>query len=707
MPRATALRFPILQQFAIANYQLFPGAADRSGTRPGEIEHEIVPGVTAVVGINGLGKTTLLNALFRLLSGPVDWKVRTLDKPAGSSPITLSDWKTPAYFSSRVGDDAVEATIAASVRFGTRILKVSRSLQDLALRSLSIDDKTKDVTETAYRTAILELSGLSDFEDFFLLLRYLVFVLEERPPIVWDADAQADLLRVLFFDAEGARQTRELFDEIQRADSRFRNLRPHLKRLEERLNEARAAAGGDPVELAELRAVQTKFSALEAQERDIEPRLATADQQRRTQRLRLEQAKLTLEEKRQEYAVAEQQHFMHVFPGIADVAQYVFIRAGGGCLVCGDRSGAAEAHVQKKTEEGRCPLCNSEPATQENVVSTADVNRRRLERLDSAVGSAASNVRALEAAVGDAIAKHHELLQKLVRVRTELEEARSKLEEHKVLLPPAPQQLEEMDAGVKQLKREMRQWERKREIAEAAFEKVLHDGEQRVRRLHRRIADRFAHFVQDFVAEACDIEYSTEERRVGQEGEKFSFPRFTVRLTSAVSPDKPQPRRETFEVSESQKEFIDLAFRMALMEVAPGDAPLMLVLETPEASLDTLFVNRAGKLFGDFARRHRQNRVIATSNLTKGDMIGAMLGAVSQQIDGVSSRLSHYVPPEERPKHVIDLLSIAAPNAALRENRAQYQAEFRRAVYPDLVRDNGGGGAGKRPAARNRKAPRA
>jgi predicted ATPase len=56
---APRLRFPILHRFEIAGYQLFPG---RRGTG---FAYEVKKGVTVIAGINGLGKTTLLNALFR------------------------------------------------------------------------------------------------------------------------------------------------------------------------------------------------------------------------------------------------------------------------------------------------------------------------------------------------------------------------------------------------------------------------------------------------------------------------------------------------------------------------------------------------------------------------------------------------------------------------------------------------------------------
>jgi hypothetical protein len=262
----------------------------------------------------------------------------------------------------------------------------------------------------------------------------------------------------------------------------------------------------------------------------------------------------------------------------------------------------------------------------------------------------------------------------------------AELEALGVRLPPTAEQLEELESGVKELHKEMKKWEKQQKQSEVAFGALLESGERRIQDMHRKVAKKFANFVRDFIAETCDIQYETERRRIGQEGETFSFPLFVVRLTSAVSPDKPIPRRTPSEVSESQREFIDLSFRMALMEVAAESSPIMLVLETPEASLDALFIARAGKLLGDFSLANPDNRVIATSNLTKGDMIAALLGAIGPtgSIKGASG-LAHHVPIPARKARVLDLLHTAAPNAALRENAAHYERDLQTALYPETT----------------------
>jgi AAA15 family ATPase/GTPase len=64
--RLEVIQFPIIRRLKIENYELFQNENSDS------ISHSFDRGVHAVVGINGLGKTTLLSLLYRMLLGPYD-----------------------------------------------------------------------------------------------------------------------------------------------------------------------------------------------------------------------------------------------------------------------------------------------------------------------------------------------------------------------------------------------------------------------------------------------------------------------------------------------------------------------------------------------------------------------------------------------------------------------------------------------------------
>lgn len=133
-------------------------------------------------------------------------------------------------------------------------------------------------------------------------------------------------------------------------------------------------------------------------------------------------------------------------------------------------------------------------------------------------------------------------------------------------------------------------------------------------------------------------------------------------------------RREAAnEVSESQREFIDLAFRMALIEVGVVGGKGTLVMDAPESSLDAVFAPRAARVLAQFGETSTNSRVVITSNLVDGSLIPEIV------------KLANISGPDDT--RVINLFEIAAPTAALRSLRQEYddalKRSFRRAALDD------------------------
>ena len=114
------IQFPIIRRFEIKGYQLF-----QTETSDG-LTHKLDRGVHAVVGINGLGKTTVLTLLYRLLLGPFD-QSKSDDAGLLGSQHELSPWRNKGYFRDRVADNAIDAIAEAEVAFGRSLLRVKRN----------------------------------------------------------------------------------------------------------------------------------------------------------------------------------------------------------------------------------------------------------------------------------------------------------------------------------------------------------------------------------------------------------------------------------------------------------------------------------------------------------------------------------------------------------------------------------------------------
>ena len=103
-----------------------------------------------------------------------------------------------------------------------------------------------------------------------------------------------------------------------------------------------------------------------------------------------------------------------------------------------------------------------------------------------------------------------------------------------------------------------------------------------------------------------------------------------------------QVRKGTWSVSESQRFFIDQAFRMAVIDYLQneiGRFSTFFITETPEGSLDIAYESQVAMMFKIFAESN--NKIIFTSNLNSSNFL---------------KELYRSIPKEERTLRTLDLL---------------------------------------------------
>jgi hypothetical protein len=152
---------------------------------------------------------------------------------------------------------------------------------------------------------------------------------------------------------------------------------------------------------------------------------------------------------------------------------------------------------------------------------------------------------------------------------------------------------------------------------------------------------------------------------------RLSFPAYKAEMVAANRPGFVR-RDDPSDVSESQRELIDLAFRLSLVRVAAPGTSATFIMETPEASLDGVAMTRVGKALAEFAAVS-DNRLIVTSNLSNAGLITGLFGGSSSSDAETASR-------RER---VLNLLKVAAPNRALELNRGEYEQLLEEAITGD------------------------
>ena len=83
-----------------------------------------------------------------------------------------------------------------------------------------------------------------------------------------------------------------------------------------------------------------------------------------------------------------------------------------------------------------------------------------------------------------------------------------------------------------------------------------------------------------------------------------------------------QPREEEEAFSESQRFFVDLSFRMSLLNYFYKE-PAFFICETPDSSLDISYERNAAEVFLQYLKQ--KNALVITSNLNNSDFLSYIL----------------------------------------------------------------------------------
>jgi hypothetical protein len=391
---------------------------------------------------------------------------------------------------------------------------------------------------------------------------------------------------------------------------------------------------------------------------------------------KLEKSRLTLEENQREFEGLLSTYFSRAYPDLPAVVSNVLnhLVSGQGCLVCGTTPIKIHAKYREKAERGLCPFCETDVGANGKRQPLATKTALGIKKLESGMQDIRKSIATVQAEMQLAQEDLAKLYETRTKVAVDVAAARVAAEQLRNKLPPSGEELDERRRDVDKNQHVMKNMKADIEEMTARYEKILAFSRNTLKDLSDKLTTQFHYYAGQFLAENCNLAYGEDKRSLGQEGELLAFPNFQVVMTSGTSPKVGTVRSDHDQVSESQNEFIDLAFRMALFDAVrqQGDG-VMLVIETPEASLDTVFVKSAGELLRNFAAQNsgQHNVVLASSNLTSGNMVHSLLG-----IDNLTKRQIKV----EVPKRIINLLEFAAPNAAVRQFRAIYNKELARSL---------------------------
>lgn len=653
------INFPVVESLDIDGYSLYPGRPDRPG-----FSEEMTKPLTLLIGANGLGKSTVLALLFRLLTGPSDIPGAMGEDDLGfaSTQVKGLNQAERREFAARTTDGAIQATATVRVRLGASIVEVERRLRDLKLEGASVDGNARVDSEESFQRLVAGLANLPSFSEWILCLRFITFYRDDRQVLFWDRSAQRQLLRALFLPPSDASEWARLERDALEADSAYRNFRTYFNGRQRVLRAMTVPAtdGHEALaaELSELLETEAEFETSSSETAD---QLRRAEERVSTSRYELLQAQLALESTSREYEHAKMTVLARHFPTEAESALYLWnqLLANDHCLVCGNFETGLASQIEERINSSRCPLCGS--PVHRSHTEPSEIAEARLERSSHELDTRREAVSSLERSVSESERLHDEIRVFASAQSLEAASRRSRIATLQRSLPSSESAYAAIASEVSRLQLRFAELEQQLQAAAVAFESYVESKSSEIAENADAIRDRFTLYAGSFLVDAGEFTWSPREERIGQSEYRARFPAFELALGRSDGASVAL-RSGLDDVSESQKEFIDLAFRMALIDVAGSNGAGTVVIDTPESSLDTVFAERAAAALAAFLDPIGNGKLVIASNVTGSPLVPLLLAAVRAR-----SRES---------AQVINLFDIAQATPAVRE----YEARYREAV---------------------------
>jgi DNA repair exonuclease SbcCD ATPase subunit len=606
-------RLPRLSKVKLQNFSLY--AANPNA------EFTCGEGVLCLIGANGIGKSTLLSAINYGLTGIIADPRREFK----SFPEYYRDSKgySQNYFQGRITEsDREAAAIYLEFTVGDFRYDICRGIfEPEELRSLTITKRnTSEIIETdqdtnserhsKYEEYLLQHLGMYEFGEFVFLQHFVLSFDERRITLFWNERVLERALYLVFgLDQSMANKADDLKREIERTDSRVRNLQWDATKTTRRINELRSKHKS-------LNSTQDAYDQLVKKHESLSARLNRGVQETEAIEKQLRDANLrlaTLSAKesalREEYGAFFEKGFERRPP----ISQHPLLSKALSeqtCALCGEHGSEVERTIRAKVKAPNCPLCDS--VLPLGPAPKADIDRLR--KLDHEIAKAKKELT--------------DVRKEIVRVMHEESKARKELEDSKEQLLTFDRENEQaMELLLSTLKQaggaegllasynaELTRILKDKKDAESARAKARDD----LLKIQRKLQNQYLTLESKFVPAFTELAHL------------FLGMDLHIRLDSSDSTGlklvvevRGTARRHSDHLSESQRFFLDIALRMALIRfVSHADSKGSLFCDTPEGSLDIAYEKRAGEMLAKFVEGG--HRILMTANLNSSKLLKAL-----------------------------------------------------------------------------------
>lgn len=628
---------PTLLSLNIRNFSLYP---NNGGL---DFEYDFKNGLNLIIGGNGTGKTTLTKLIkFALIGHYREQTDTSIYK--GVERIKRPEYPKN-YYRNRM-DNAFSVNNLAEVTLNFRVnqteFSVTRNLYDIKLTSATIkksgkttkiegdiiaqdkyeklsDKEKKKHLQYKYEELVTQASNFGSFDGLIFFVNEILYFGEDRKLILWDWNIQEELsskyfndpaldekrskllLKQKYFDTQ-ARQTSEEIKAIRDAIDRVENkdkdkdstkMNPYTK-----LNELKIKLESEEKKILSLQ--KERVENIERRKYLNSMRIKISQKLNELESdIKIEEGKVhdaIWRNKNPKYEIY-QKHLKnnHSCPacnqGLSEKELLKVYETGDNCFVC---------HKPLKSNNVKSPkVLQLHQEIAKKQVEQSNTEKEILE-IEKKLDELDSTFNKLDVAIFNLRSEYRDLDFELNQKQAKGKESSADDFKHKL-------QLE-----LKTLEENKKNFQEKSKLFGDEVAQISSEMNSKKAKILTELSKIFSKFASNFLGVECVL---TSEDVVIEKGKKVRV--YLPRVGKEI-----QPREEEEAFSESQRFFVDLSFRMSLLNYFYKE-PAFFICETPDSSLDISYERNAASVFLEYLKQ--KNALIITSNLNNSDFLSHIL----------------------------------------------------------------------------------
>lgn len=593
-----SIYLPNIQKLVLENFSLY-------STNP--VVMDFSKSVSCIMGANGIGKSTLLNCVNFSVTGrinPQDKKLKSIDE------LEKGNSYHEKYFDGRISEtdkDFAVSIVTFTINDETFTVKRSFFPNKILEYFLNGERQSRD----NFEADIVRYTKLSNYAQFiFLQLKVLTFD-ENRDCLFWNPSVLTPTIFLcLGKNVENAEKADELARELQKLNSRKRNLQWDITKANNRLStliEEKAAADKSEQQYSKEEEAYAKneyeYLEKELERTDCEKDELINEQQlvyAKTSELTIEKLKLENEYEDIYSRLYTEKINLIRNPLILEITSK-------SCPICKTVHTTLPSCVETSISKNICPLCGE---TVEVTNCATDEIIETLQKKDEQVKGASDKLLDL-AKRGRAIKERIDALSNLT---VDLAFKKEMIEQQNYKFLSVKSTDDSWGTRIKVLQEEIRKIEKQKTECIGQYDHLKEEHDLlclNIENAYQEVQTNFLPIFKKYAKEFTGLDLDMTLNSVSDDGRR-QF-KFTLQIDDTN-------RDNEFELSESQRFFIDIALRMTMVSfVCTESKSFSMLIDTPEGSLDIAYETNAGAMFSEYVNSNQ--KMIITANLNSSGLI--------------------------------------------------------------------------------------